>query len=482
MKTLIQGGYIVGFNGKSHEILKEGVVVFENETISFVGFSYPGSVDKTVDARKKLVIPGFVNTHIHASSNAGDYFLNDPGKTDYFGSNYLTYLTPRKGAKGPQGLEDFRVGGKYTLIHAMKNGSTTIQIYGGGAEGGDEFVDMVGELGLRAYLAPSYRNVNFYYDNGALRYVWNDEIGEKGLQQAVDFVKKHRGRHNGRIQGMLYPRQPDTCTPEILRKTKEAAKELGVGIQIHAAINLIEFHQIIAKYGKTPITFLADLGFLGPEVILGHCVFISGHSWTVLPRGDDLKLIADSGSSISHCPFKYAKFGIAMESFDRYLANGVNVSLGTDSYPMDMVNEMRTASMANRFVERDYLAGSYGDVFNAATLGGAKAVGRDDLGRLCRGAKADVLIVDLAKIDYGAIFDPIKAFIEYGSGRDIETVIIDGRTVVDGRRFLGVDEEDLLAQVQAEGEMIWAKIPEWDLKGRKAEEISPPAFPFKKSS
>jgi 5-methylthioadenosine/S-adenosylhomocysteine deaminase len=480
MKTLIQGGYVVGFNGKSHEILKEGVVVFENETISFVGFSYPGSVDKTIDARKKLIIPGFVNTHIHASSNVGDYFLNDPGKTDYFGSNYLTYLTPRKGAKGPRGLESFKVGGKFTLIHAMKNGSTTIQVYGGGAEGGDEFVDMVGELGLRAYLAPSYRNVEFYYeDTGALRYVWNDEMGEKGLAQAVSFIKKHRGKHNGRIQGMLYPRQPDTCTPEILKKTKEAARELGVGIQIHAAINLIEFHEILLKYGKTPIKFLADLGFLGPEVILGHCVFINGHSWTVLPRGDDLKLIADSGSSISHCPFKYAKFGIAMESFDRYLTSGVNVSLGTDSYPMDMVNEMRTASLANRFAEKDYLAGSYRDVFNAATLGGAKALGRDDLGRLSPGAKADLLIVDFTKIDYGAIFDPIKAFVEYGSGRDIDTVIIDGKIVIDGRRFLGVDEAELLTQVQVEAEKIWGKISEWDVKGRRAEEISPWAFPPK---
>jgi len=221
-------------------------------------------------------------------------------------------------------------------------------------------VDMVGALGLRAYLAPSYRNVNFYYDNGALRYVWNDEIGEKGLRQAVDFIKKHRGGYNGRIQGMLYPRQPDTCTPEILRKTKEAARELGVGIQIHAAINLIEFHQIIAQYGKTPIAFLADLGFLGPEVILGHCVFLNGHSWTVLPRGDDLKRIADSGSSVSHCPFKYAKFGIAMETFDRYLAGGVNVSLGTDSFPMDMVNEMRTTSLVNRIAERTILQGPTG--------------------------------------------------------------------------------------------------------------------------
>ena len=66
MKTLIRGGYVVGFNGKNHEVLKDGVVVFENDTISFVGFSYPGPVDKTIDAKKKLIIPGFVNTHIYS--------------------------------------------------------------------------------------------------------------------------------------------------------------------------------------------------------------------------------------------------------------------------------------------------------------------------------------------------------------------------------------------------------------------------------
>jgi 5-methylthioadenosine/S-adenosylhomocysteine deaminase len=481
MKTLIRGGYVIGFNGKSHEILKDGMVVLENDTVSFVGFSYPGPVNKTLDARGKLICPGFINTHIHANANIGDYFLNDPGKTDYFGSNYLTYLTPKKGVRGPQGREDFRVSGKFALVQAIKNGSTTIQVYGGGAAGGDDFVAMVGELGLRAYLAPSFRNVNFYYEEtGALRYVWDDAIGEEGLQQAVAFIQKHQGSYNGRIQGMLYPRQPDTCTPELLKKTKEVAKQLGVGIQIHAAINLIEFHQIIMKYGKTPIAFLDSLGFLGPEVILGHCVFITGHSWTALPRGNDLKLIADSGASISHCPFKYAKFGIALESFDHYVDKGVNVSLGTDSYPMDMVNEMRIASLANRFVERDYLAGSYRDVFKAATLGGAQALGRDDIGRLCAGAKADLLIVNIRKTDYGAVFDPIKALIEYGSGRDIETVIIDGRIVVDEGQFIGIDELDLLTKVQSEAEIVWDKISEWDFKGRRADEISPWAFPLKK--
>jgi cytosine/adenosine deaminase-related metal-dependent hydrolase len=170
-----------------------------------------------------------------------------------------------------------------------------------------------------------------------------------------------------------------------------------------------------------------------------------------------------------------------MESFDRYLRQGVNLSLGTDSYPTDMIQEMRTASFANRLVERDYLAGPYRDVFDAATVGGARALGRDDLGRLSPGGKADILIVDIAKTDYGAIFDPIKALIEYGSGRDIETVIIDGKTIVDQGRFLAVDEADLLDQVQAEAERIWGKISEWDVKGRRAGEISPWAFPLRKA-
>jgi len=481
VKTLIKGGYVVGFNGRSHEILKQGVVVLDGSAVSFIGFSYAEPVDRVINADGKLVSPGFVNTHIHASSNVGDYFLNDPDKVDYFGSNYLTFLTPRKGAKGPLGLESFRVGGKFSLLQAIKNGSTTIQIYGGGAEGGDEFVEMVGEeLGLRAYLAPSFRNVNFYYEEtGALRYVWSDEIGEKGLAQAIDFITKHQSRYNGRIQGMLYPRQTDTCTPELLKKTKEAARDLGVGIQIHAAMNMIEFHQIELQYGTTPIGFLDRLGFLGPEVILGHCVLLNGHSWTSLPRGNDLGMIADSGASVSHCPFKYSKVGICLESLDRYLARGVNVSLGTDSYPFDMVNEMRMASLMNRVAERDYLAGPYRDCYNAATLGGSRALGRDDLGRLAPGAKADVFIANLKKIDYGAVFDPIKAFIEYGSGRDIETVIIDGRVVMEERRFLGIDEDALLDSVQAEAERIWARIPEWDVFGRRADQVSPWAFPLK---
>lgn len=480
MKTLIQGDYVIGFDGRCHEILKNGVVVLNDDAVAFVGFHYDGEVDRTVQARGKLISPGFVNTHVHPNSNTNDFFLNDPGKTDYLGSNYLTFTTPGRGRKGPRGSEDFTVSGKFSIVHAIRNGSTTIVLYGGGANGGDDFVGMVGELGLRAYLAPSYRNVNFYYeDTGALRYLWSDPLGDEGLRQAVDFIERHRGKFNGRVQGMLFPRQPDTCTAELLRKTREQANALGIPIQIHAAINLIEFHEILRKYGTTPIGFLSDIGLLGPDVTLAHCVFINGHSWTALPRGNDLELMAEAGVSISHCPYKYAKLGISLETLDRYLEAGINISLGTDSYPMDMIHEMRIASLASRFASKDYLAGSYRDVFNAATLGGARVLGRDDLGRLCPGAKADLLVINLDQTSYGAIFDPIKALVEYGSGRDIETVIIDGHTVVEEGRFLSVDEEVLLGRVRAEAEGVWSRVSEWDFKGRSAEEISPHPFPIR---
>src|SRR3989338_11293916 len=100
MKTLIQGGYVVGFNGEEHEILRDGVVAFENDRILFVGKQYSEPVDKKIDAKGCLVSPGFIDTHFHSGINASDYLLNEPGKLDYFPAHYLAHRAPtREGAK-----------------------------------------------------------------------------------------------------------------------------------------------------------------------------------------------------------------------------------------------------------------------------------------------------------------------------------------------------------------------------------------------
>ena len=292
-------------------------------------------------------------------------------------------------------------------------------------------------------------------------------------------VKAFDGSHGGRIRAMLYPGQLDTCTPELLRRARRWADELGVPIQLHAAMNLREFHRILEQHGQTPIEYLHALGFLGPRTGLGHCLFHNGHSWCHYPYGDDLRRLADAGVTVVHSPYKYAKMGITLESFERYRALGINLALGTDTYPQDIVAEMRWAALTCRIAERSFRVGRPRDVFDAATLGGARFLGRDDLGRLARGAKADVIVIDLRQLHHGAVHDPIKSLVECGTGGDVETVIVDGQVLVEGGRPVRVDEDALLTAVQAEGERLWRAVPEWHHSGRPVDEIVPPSYPIR---
>jgi len=477
MKTLIQGGFVVGFNGTEHEIFKDGVVVFEGNRIEFAGKEYTQPVDKKIDARGCLVSPGFIDTHFHSGINASDYILNDSTKTDFVASNYLAHGGPTREGAHAAHLKDVDVGQRFSLIHVLKSGvTTTFEIGGPGAEA-QRYVDMVNQVGIRCTTGPSYKNVSFFHDRqGRLEYDWDDERGSKGLKAAVDFAKKYNGACNGRMTTMLFPGHVDSCTPALLKDTKRAAQEIGVGIQIHATINLFEFHTVMQRERCTPIELLHKLGFLDPQVSLSHCIFVSGHSWLAYPYGDDLKIIADSGASVAYSPLKYLKLGIVMESFDKYRQAGINMGIGTDTFPKDLISDMRYAALASRVADKSFLAGHPRDVFNAVTLGGAKMLGRDDLGRLQKGARADITIVNLRDIAFGAVRDPIRSLMESAVSRDVRTVIVDGETLVDNGKYLRLNEEELLEKVQAKGEQIWDSVPKWHWTGKSIDEVVPPSF------
>jgi 5-methylthioadenosine/S-adenosylhomocysteine deaminase len=298
-----------------------------------------------------------------------------------------------------------------------------------------------------------------------------------GLERAVAYAKQHDGSHGGRIRAMLYPGQMDTCTLDLLRAARRAADEHGLPMQFHAAMNLREFHRILEQHGRTPLALLDSIGFLKPRTGLGHCLFHNAHSACRYPYGDDLQRLADSGASVVHAPYKYAKLGFVLESFARYRARGINVALGTDTYPQDMVHEMRWAALACRIADGSFRVGQPRDVFDAATLGGARFLGRDDLGRLAPGAKADVIVVNLRQVHYGAVHDPIKSLVELGTGQDVETVIVDGQVLVENGRALKVDEAALLAAVQAEGERLGRAVPDWHWSGKPLDEVAPMSYP-----
>jgi 5-methylthioadenosine/S-adenosylhomocysteine deaminase len=357
--------------------------------------------------------------------------------------------------------------------------TTTFDIGGAGGEP-ERYVDMIDEVGIRCAAGPSYKNVGYFHDRaGRLEYDWDDERGRKGLKTAIGFVKQFDGACGGRMTAMLYPGHVDSCTPALLRETKQAARDTGARIQIHATINLFEFHTVMRRERCTPIELLHRIGFLDPEVSLSHCIFISGHSWLAYPYGDDLKIIADSGAPVAYSPLKYLKLGILMESFDRYRRAGINMGIGTDTFPKDILSDMRYAALASRVADKSFLSGHPRDVFNAITLGGAKMLGREDIGRLQKGAKADITIVNLRDIAFGAVRDPIRSLMETAVSRDVRTVIVDGATLVDNGKYLRLDEAELLDKVQAKGEQVWASVPKWHWSGKEIDEVVPLSFTIK---
>ncbi len=479
MKTHIEGGWVVAFNGKTHEVHEQGSVVFENDRIVHAGPRYAGPADTRLDARGRLVTPGFINTHVHTTGGGGDYLLVDMSRSDYRTANYMGFAAPLKGTMAPPPPAAVAVARTFVFLHTLKNGTTTNIDVGGLRGDWDGYARLVDDLGVRVYASPAFRDRDTYMDSrGRLTYEEDVAAGKERLREAVDFVRKYDGAAQGRLRGLLNAAQVETCTVGLLRAGKDAARELGAPIHTHAGGNLIEFHRIMDEHRATPVQFLADIGFLDERTLLGHGVFTTAHPWSAYPFGDDVRVLAERGATIGHCPYKYAKMAMTLHSFQRHVDAGVTVALGTDTYPMDIVSELRWASVLTRVTDGNYQAGQARDVFNAATLGGCRFIGRDDLGRLAPGAKADILVLDLEHLGAGVYADPIKALVDAGTGRDVRTVIVDGKVLVQDGRLTRVDEDEVYAKAREGTQRYWGNVPGWRWDGAAVERIVPPAFPL----
>src|ERR1700681_3455768 len=485
MPTRIEGSWVVGFDGTEHVLLRDGAVLIEDDTIVWMGHRDDRPSDgPVIGGRGRLVIPGFINAHVHASSQASERMIADSGRPDLYNTGFLNYM-PHKGRPGESsGIlvdpERPDVGGVYTVVNLLRSGCTTM-VEMGGELGGvgqiDGFVDVCDRLGMRAYLSPGYSAGTWYYDNdNRLKLSWDEAAGIAGLQRAIKFTEDHHGSSNGRIRGMLFPLEVATSTPRLLAETIQAADRLNVGISIHAGEAQLEWHRIVTEYGLTPVRFLARCGLLRPGVILGHCVFIDQHSATTFVDRRDLQLLAESGVAVAHCPLVFARRGFALESFDRYRLAGVTMALGTDVFPQDMLFEMKVASLVAKVVDRSFSAGHARDLFNAATLGGARALGRTDLGRLAPGALADVAVVNLRARHIGSVRDPISALIHSAGWSDVEHVLVNGRVVVSPNGVVGVDETELTDLVQTTGETVWRQFDNYRWDGMTLDEIAPHSF------
>jgi 5-methylthioadenosine/S-adenosylhomocysteine deaminase len=171
-----------------------------------------------------------------------------------------------------------------------------------------------------------------------------------------------------------------------------------------------------------------------------------------------------------------------LQTFGRYVQSGVNVGIGTDTYPHNMLEEMRAVSITARLLAEDVYDHRAADVFNAATLGGAKALGRADIGRLAVGAKADIVLVDVTHPNMRPVRDPVRSLIYAAADRAVKTVIVDGKTVVESGRVLTMDHEKAAADLEAAQRRAEPLVKGLDWAGRDHLTISPLMFPVRAKS
>src|SRR5262249_17861497 len=362
----------------------------------------------------------------------------------------------------------------FSMAELLRGGVTTVMEIG---SLGEYVVERAAHYGLRVYMGLAFRSGRWLTRDGKrVEWEWDEAAGRKGLERAVEFHKRHDGAHGDLVRCFFSPAQIDTCTPDLLREAKRRADEVGRPYQVHTSQSVVEFYEMLARHGKTPVAWMRELGVLGPNTILGHAIIVGGSSWTNYPAGD-VRLMAEAGCSVAHAVWVFARRGVAMESFARYRAAGVNMSLGTDTNPQSVIEAMRWAAVVSKMMERDTESTSAADVFDAATLGGARALGRDDLGRIAPGARADLVLWKATSWRMTPLRDPIKNIVYNAADEDIDRVYVGGRLVVDGGRVLAADETAILKALQAGGDRVWPRMGKHDWARRPAHQLSPPTSP-----
>jgi cytosine/adenosine deaminase-related metal-dependent hydrolase len=454
-----------------HAYLMGGDVAFTDDSLTFVGRHYDGAANTTIDGTDLMVMPGLVNLHSHPSTEP---FFRGVREEHGVPSMYMSGLYERSVAMQPD-PEARKAGKQVAFCEMLLSGITSVADLSGIDEG---WIELAAQSGLRVFLAPSYASSRWYLENGwALKYRWDEPAGRRGLDAALALLDEAAKHPSGRLAGIVSPAQIDTCTTDLLRDSFAAAEQRDLPLTVHCAQSVNEFQVMIDRHGKSPVQFARDLGILSPRTVLGHAIFIDDHSWVRWHTHTDLAALVDTGTNVAHCPSPFARYGHTLEDFGRYRRAGVNLGIGTDVAPHNVIEEMRLAAILARVSARDITTTSVAALFHAATVGGAEALGRNDIGRLASGAKADLVLVDLANPWMRPARDPLRSLVFTGADRAVRTVFVHGTKVMENGRVLTMDHAAALDAVTEGQQRMLRDAPSRDWAGRSAEQISPLSLP-----
>jgi 5-methylthioadenosine/S-adenosylhomocysteine deaminase len=404
----------------SDAVVKQADIAIEGTEISTIGnIGNDWQPDKIIDCTNKLVVPGFVNTHTHAAMTLFRSYADDMLLMDWLQNK----IWP---AEANLTAEDVYWGTQLAIAEMIKSGTTT-------------FADMyffmpevaqaVSDTGIRAVLSRGMAGVA--------------PTAQQALSESEAFFQQYHRSADGRITVMLGPHAPYTCPPEYLRKVVELAQKLGAEIHIHLAETAGEVEECKAKYGQTPIALMNELGVLDCGVLAAHCVHLSE---------EDIRIMKSKNVRVAHNPGSNMKLASGIAPLPEMLQAGLTVGLGTDGAAsnnnLDMLEEIRLTALLHKVKTYDPLAIPAKTAIALATEMGAQAVGLAAItGKIAKGYKADIAIFDMNGLHWYPRHDRLSLLTYSAVSSDVDTVLIDGKIVLEGKRLTTIDEERLKQEV-----------------------------------
>ncbi len=436
MRTLISNAILID-PALPPRVEDPGWVLLHGERIHSVGAGVPprGVVEQAdcrVNAHRGILLPGLVNAHTHAAMTLFRGLADDLPLMEWLEG--VIFPVEAKAVEE----ESVYWGTLLACAEMIRSGTTS---FANAYFYEDSALAAVKESGMRAVLA-----------QGVLDFPAPDcQDPSVAVERAIAFIN---GCWNeDPIRCAIFCHSPYTCSPETLVRAKEVSRVHHVPFFIHVSETRWEVEEIRRRFGNTPVRHLKGLGLLDHGSVLIHGVWMDE---------DEIRILADRGGAVVTCTESNMKLASGIAPLPRFLSYGLRVGLGTDgpasNNDLDMFGEMDLTAKLHKVKGADPTIVDASTVLNLATQGGALALGWEDVGLLEPGYKADLILLKKDSPHLRPLYNPVSQVVYAATGADVDTVWIGGRLVMEGRRLLTLDLDEIIRNIQLFGSKIRGNI------------------------
>lgn len=460
---LVKARHFYTMQGNGVGYLENGVMAVDRGKIVAIGpaeeIESQYKSGEILNLEHHAVLPGFIDCHMHT----GDCILR--GLAQDTGYWMMYGLQPFM-----NGSTDIQreAGSRLAIVEALKAGTTTLGDYETNMDPVCQFIQSIGARGnITSTIREAKRRT---YAPGEL-YEFDEAMGEKSLQDNLELYDRWHNRSDGRIRILFGPQGVDFVSPDLLKRVYAMAQERNTKVHMHVQQGDRETYQIVKRYGKRPIGFLAEMGLLNDTLIAVHLTDAND---------DEAQQVARSGASMLLCSGSIGIIDGIVPPAKAFQDAGGVVGLGSDQAPgnncHNIINEMKLTALFNKIKYRDPEVMPAWKTLRMATIDGARAIGLGDIvGSLEEGKRADFIAVDLTKPTMAPIFthpmrNIVPNIVYSARGEEISLVAVDGKVLVRDGRILTVNEEEIVAEAQSFTDEIGSASAQefWEIHGTNA--------------